>query len=143
MKDKKRLIVVVLALVVGAAAYKLVIAGSTEADARIHGQVYVLPKEFLINLADGRFAKLTVAVVLPADEKIEAEKGVHPPEGFGPLPQEGAVRAVITDVMTDASADDLIDRDGRARLRRRLVRSVRRATDVEAKKVLFTDMAVQ
>ncbi len=143
MKDKKRLIVAVLALVVVAAAYKLVIAGGPDADARIHGQVYVLPKEFLINLADGRFAKLTVAVVLPADEKIEAGKGVQPPEGFGPLAQEGAVRAVITDVMTDASADDLIDRRGRARLRRRLLRSVRHDTDVKAQKVLSTDVAVQ
>ena len=142
-KDKKKLIVAVLALVVVAAGYKLVFAGAPEANSRIHGHVYVLPKEFLINLADGRFAKLTVGLVLPADEKIEAEKGVHPPEGFGPLPQEGAVRAVITDVMTDASADDLIDRGGRARVRKRLLRSIQHDTDVKAEEVLFTDMAVQ
>ena len=143
MKDKKKLIVVVLALVVAAGAYKFAFAGASDADARIHGQVYVLPKEFLINMADGRFAKLTVALVLPSGEKIEPEKGTTPPEGFGPLPQEGAVRAVVTDVMTDASADDLIDRGGRARLRKRLLRSLRRDTDVNAKKVLFTDVAVQ
>jgi len=141
MKSKKTVIVAVLALVVVAATYKMVFTGH-EADARIHGQVYVLPKEFLLNLADGRFAKLTVAVVLPADEKIEAH-GATPPEGFGPLPQEAAVRAVITDEMTDASADDLIDRKGRAKLRKRLLRSVRHETDVKASKVLFTDVAVQ
>jgi flagellar FliL protein len=101
----------------------------------------VLPKEFLINLADGRFAKLTVALVLP--EQVEPEKGATPPEGFGPLPQEGAVRSVVTDVMTDASADDLIDKGGRARLRKRLLRSVKHDTDVKATEVLFTDVAVQ
>jgi flagellar basal body-associated protein FliL len=143
MKDKKKLIVVVLALVVVGAAYKFVFAGTSDANARIHGQVYVLPKEFLINLADGRFAKVTVALVLPSGEKIEPEKGTQPPEGFGPLPQEGAVRAVVTDVMTDASADDLIDKAGRARVRRRVLRSVRHDTDVKATKVLFTDVAVQ
>jgi flagellar basal body-associated protein FliL len=143
MKDKKKLIAVILALVVVGAGYKFAFAGASDADARIHGQVYVLPKEFLVNLADGRFAKVTVALVLPSDEKIEAEKGTTPPEGFGPLPQEGAVRAVVTDEMTDASADDLIDKTGRARLCKRLLRSVKHETDVKATKVLFTDMAVQ
>ena len=143
MKDKKKLIAAVLVVLAAAAAYKFVLASPSDADARIHGQVYVLPKEFLINLADGRFAKLTVALVLPSDEKVEPEKGTTPPEGFGPLPQEGAVRAVVTDVMTDSSADDLIDQAGRARLRKRLLRSVRHETDVKAKKVLFTDVAVQ
>jgi flagellar basal body-associated protein FliL len=141
MKDKKKLIAAVLVLVAAAAAYKFVLAAPSDADARIHGQVYVLPKEFLINLADGRFAKVTVALVLP--EQPEPEKGTTPPEGFGPLPQEGAVRAVVTDVMTNSSADDLIDKTGRARLRRQLLRSVRHETDVKAKKVLFTDVAVQ
>ncbi len=141
LKDKKKVIVLVLALVLAGGAYKFVFAGPTDADARIHGQVYVLPKEFLINLTDGRFAKLTVALVLP--EQPEAEKGTSPPEGFGPLPQEGAVRAVVTDELTDASADDLIDRKGRARLRKQLLRSVRHDTDVKATKVLFTDVAVQ
>ena len=141
LKDKKKVIVLVLALVLAATAYKFVFAGTPDANARIHGQVYVLPKEFLINLTDGRFAKLTVALVLP--EQPEAEKGTSPPEGFGPLPQEGAVRAVVTDELTDASADDLIDRKGRSRLSKRLLRSVRHDTDVKATKVLFTDVAVQ
>ena len=141
LKDKKKVIVVVLALVLAGAAYKFVIAGTPDANARIHGQVYVLPKEFLINLADGRFAKLTVALVLP--EQPEPEKGTTPPEGFGPLPQEGAVRAVVTDDLTDASADDLIGKAGRAKLLKQLLRSVRHETDVKATKVLFTDVAVQ
>jgi hypothetical protein len=45
--------------------------------------------------------------------------------------------------MTDASADDLIDKGGRARLRKRLLRSVKHDTDVKATEVLFTDVAVQ
>lgn len=144
MKGKKKIVVAVLVLAVAAVAYKFVLApGGSEANARIHGQVYVLPKEFLINLADGRFAKLQVAIVLPADETIEAAKGTTPPDGFGPLPQEAAVRAVITDETTNASADDLVDRGGRNRLRKRLLKSIRRETDVKAQDVLFPDVAVQ
>jgi flagellar basal body-associated protein FliL len=143
LKGKKKFVVAVLALVVVAAAYKVVLAPGTEANAKVHGQVYVLPKEFLVNLADGRFAKLTVAIVLPADETIEADKENAPPEGFGPLPQEAAVRAVITDETTNGNADDLIDRGGRSRLRKRLLKSIRRETDVKAEDVLFPDVAVQ
>jgi flagellar basal body-associated protein FliL len=144
LKDKKKIVVAVLALLVVAAGYKFVISpGGTEANSKVHGQVYVLPKEFLINLADGRFAKLTVAIVLPADEPIEASKENHPPEGFGPLPQEAAVRAVVTDVVTNGRADELVDRAGRDRLRKRLLKSINRATDVKAEDVLFPDVAVQ
>lgn len=144
LKDKKKLVIVVLALVVVAAGYKFVLApGGTEANSKVHGQVYVLPKEFLLNLADGRFAKLTVALVLPHGEKIEAEGAHTPPEGFGPLPQEGAVRAVITNETTDLNADELIDRGGRKRIRERLLKSIRKETDVKAEDVLFTDVAVQ
>jgi flagellar basal body-associated protein FliL len=144
LKDKKKLVIAVLALVVVVAGYKFVLApGGTEANSKVHGQVYVLPKEFLINLADGRYAKLTVAIVLPHDEKIEADGHSTPPEGFGPLPQEGAVRAVVTDETTDLNADDLIDRSGRKRIREHLLKLIRSHTDVKAEDVLFTDVAVQ
>ena len=144
LKDKKKLAGVVLALVAIAAGYKFMIApGGTEANSKVHGQVYVLPKEFLINLADGRFAKMTVAIVLPADEPIEASKENRPPEGFGPLPQEAAVRAVVTDELTNGNADQLVDRSGRERLRKQVLKSIRKETDVKAEDVLFPDVAVQ
>ena len=60
----------------------------------------MLPKEFLLNLADGHYAKLSVALVLPQTRSPAEGRprwDATPPEGYGPLEQEAAVRAVITD----------------------------------------------
>ena len=63
---KKLIIVVVVALLGVGGAYKFVLAGPKKAEAKpkVEGDIYVLPKEFLVNLADGRFAKLQVALVV-------------------------------------------------------------------------------
>ena len=55
---KKLIIAVVVALVAAGGAYKTVLAKPKEKapEPKVHGTVYVLPKEFLVNLADGRFA---------------------------------------------------------------------------------------
>ena len=63
----------------------------------------MLEKEFLVNLADGRFAKLQVGLVLAHDDVSTVAAGGHgaaptPPEGYGAMPQEGVVRDVVTDV---------------------------------------------
>ncbi len=62
---KKLKIIVPVLLVVLGGAYKFVLAKPAEAGPppKIEGEVYVLPKEFLVNLADGKFAKLGVALV--------------------------------------------------------------------------------
>jgi flagellar FliL protein len=110
----------------------------------VEGIVYVLPKEFLINLSDAHFAKLSVALVLPTDAAPAAgAEGATPPEGYGALEQEGAVRAVITDTITDASKNDLVNRKRRAKLRAKVLKSIKAHTDVKANDVLFTDVAVQ
>ena len=144
---KKKLIIVLgLVLVVGlGGAYKLVLA-KKPAKEKIAGQVYVLPKDFLVNLADGRFAKLDVALVLEKGYSAKpagGEGAAEPPEGFGTLPEEAAVRDIVTGVITDASGRTLISRSGRERLKRRILRQIQRSTDVEATAVLFTDVAVQ
>ena len=66
MTKKKLIIIAVLALVVAGGAYKTVLANPKEKapEPKVAGTVYVLPKEFLVNLADGRFAKLQVALVV-------------------------------------------------------------------------------
>ena len=60
-------------------AYKFVLAKPAKAAAKpkVEGTVYVLQKEFLVNLADGRFAKLTAALVLAHDDTSTAAAGGH------------------------------------------------------------------
>ncbi len=71
------------------------------------------------------------------------KEAVAPPDGFGPLPQEAAVRDIVTDTLTDRADKDIIDRAGRARLKDRILKAITTKTDVRAVDVLFTDVAVQ
>jgi len=70
---KKKLIIVVVALVAAGGAYKTVLAKPAEKEKKpkVEGQVYVMPKEFLVNLSGGRFAKFSVALVMPRDDRSE------------------------------------------------------------------------
>ena len=144
MKRKLKFIIPIALLIVLAGAYKLVIAKPSDAKSKVEGAVYVLPKEFLINLSDQHFAKVSVALVLPEDQvPAEGAEGAVPPEGYGALEQEAAVRAVITDTVTDSRTADLTNRKRRSRLRHRLLKEIKSHTDVSPNDVLFTDVAVQ
>jgi flagellar protein FliL len=144
---RRKVLIPLIALVLAAAAWKLVLAKPADAGPRkIDGTVYVLPKEFLLNLSDGRYAKLDVALVLAPGQSPGApggEGGATPPEGFGTLPQEAAVRDVVTDVVTDVNGGELISARGRARIKRLIAAGIRARTDVEVTEVLLPDVAVQ
>ncbi len=148
MKAKLKFLLPILLLAVGG-AYKFVLAKpAAEAKPKVHGEVYILPKEFLVNLPDERFAKLNVALVLPHGAAAEAAAaaghgGGAPPEGFGAPPQEALVRDLITDELTNAHAEDLISRKGRKELKEDLAKQMREHSDVKVVDVLFTDVAVQ
>jgi flagellar FliL protein len=146
MKNKKILIPIVLLLVLGA-AYKLVLAKpkAAEAKPKVDGSVYVLQKEFLVNLKDGRYAKLTAALVLAHDDTstAAAEGASSAPEGYGAMTQEAVVRAVITDDLTDAKDVDLIDPKARVKTQEKILKDLKKQTDVKVDKVLFPDVTVQ
>ena len=95
--NKKLLIPIVLLVVLGG-AYKFVLAKpkAAEAKPKVDGTVYVLQKEFLVNLKDGRYAKLTAALVLAHDDTSTAAAGGEgassAPEGYGAMTQEAVVR---------------------------------------------------
>jgi flagellar FliL protein len=144
---KKIAPIVVLVLVL-AGAYKFVLAKPAPAKAKpkVEGTVYILGKEFLVNLADNRFAKMTVALVL--DDKdtsvpAKAEGGGTAPEGFGAMTEEAVVRDVITNDLTDAKADELITAKGRAKVKEEILKDLSKHTDVKADDILFTDVTVQ
>jgi flagellar FliL protein len=146
MNKKKLIIIVVLALVAAGGAYKTVLAKPKEKapEPKVHGTVYVMPKEFLVNLADGRYAKLSVALVL---EHLTPAAGGHgapaPPEGYGSEPQEALVRDLITNELTDASDHELIEREGREKIKKRILKSIKEHTDMHVEEVLFPDVTVQ
>src|SRR4051812_15435157 len=104
MKKKLMIALPVLLLVLGG-AYKFKFAASgAEAKPKVDGEVYVLPRDFLINLSDGRFVKLNVALVIEEGSALPAgggEAASAPPEGFGTLPQEAVVRDIITNTLMD------------------------------------------
>jgi len=151
MKSKLKFIIPVVVLLVLGGVYKFVLA-SPPAKAKppkVDGQVYVLPKEFVVNLADGQYAKFNVALVLDHAQATAPAAGGHegaavdPPEGYGTLEQEAVVRDIITDEVSGVAAADLVKRKKRAKLKKALLKDLLAHTDVKVEEVLLTDIAVQ
>lgn len=141
MKSRWKVIVPIVVLLLAGAAYKFVLATPAKSNEKVDGKVYVLPKEFVLNLAGGRYAKLTVALVLkPGDA---AGQTASPPEGFGPLEQEPLVRQIVTDTLTGAPATALTSAPSRHRYEQQIRQTIDRTTDVETESVVFTDLVVQ
>jgi hypothetical protein len=147
--SKIKIIIPVLLLLLGG-VYKFVLAKPAPAPKpKISGEVYIMPKDFLINLKGGRFAKLNVALVLkegylPAGAAAGGgEAPTAPPTGYGVNPQEAVVRSIITDALTDQSASRLQHEKSRKKLQADILKLIRRDTDVEVDDVLFTDIAIQ
>jgi flagellar basal body-associated protein FliL len=148
--NKKLIIIPVVALVVLGVAYKTVLAKPAEKapEPKVHGTVYVLGKEFLVNLKDGRFAKLSAALVLSHDDTSTLPSDGHgapakPPEGYGAMAQEGVIRAIITDGLTNVSDSQLIETGLRDKLQEKILKDIRRHSDVKVEELLFPDVTVQ
>ena len=148
VKGKLKFIMPLVALLVLGGAYKTVLAKPAEKkpEPKVHGDIYILPKEFLINLDEDRYAKLTVALVLKHGEPTAPAEGGHavePPEGWGTLPQEAVIRGLVTDTLTGIKADKLVKPEGRETLKAKLLKKFKKHSDVHVEDVLFTDVAVQ
>ena len=59
------------------------------------------------------------------------------------MAQEGVVRDVITDVLTDAKDKELIEGEGRHHLKEEILKDLKKHTDVKVEHVLFSDVTVQ
>jgi flagellar basal body-associated protein FliL len=147
---KKKLMLLVPILVLAGGGYKFALAkpAAPAPKPKVHGEVYVLPKDFLVNLSDGRYGKLNVGLVFEEGFTAAAAAGhgagaTEPPEGYGALTQEALVRDIITDTLTDATAEQLIDRREREELKEKVAKKIKKSTDVKVHEVLFTDVAVQ
>jgi flagellar basal body-associated protein FliL len=146
---KKVVPAVVILLAVLGGAYKFVLAKPAKAEPKpkVEGTVYMLGKEFLINLADGRFVKMQVGLLLAHDDvsalPAEGHEAAAPPEGYGAMGVEAVVRDIITDTLTDSKDSELIDRAGRKHLKEEILKDIKKHTDVKVEEILFTDVTIQ
>jgi flagellar basal body-associated protein FliL len=145
----KKIIIAVVALIAVGGAYKFVLA-KPKAQAKkpnVEGTLYVLQKEFLVNLADARYAKVSAALLLDPKDHSTAAAGGHgapaPPEGYGAMTQEAIIRAIVTDELTGKPAEELEDAKKRDKLREHIVERIHKETDVYADDILFPDLTVQ
>jgi flagellar protein FliL len=139
---KKKLIIVlpIVLLAVAGGLYKFVL-GPKPAEAappKVDGQLYTLAPEFVVNLAEGHYGKVSVAFLMEKAPAAAAEGGETPK-----LEEDAAVRAVITDELTGLSPDALVVRAQRKAVVARLLKALKSQTDEEVKAVLLTDIAVQ
>ena len=140
--EKKKLIIIALgALVFVAGAgftYKTVLVKKKPAPpAKIPGQLFTLDPDFVVNLADGHYGKITVALEMTKAPAASASGTT------ATLPENAAVRSIITDQLTGAPSSTLIDRTQRDELAQVLLKRLKKETDEPITGVLLTDIAVQ
>jgi flagellar basal body-associated protein FliL len=141
--SKKKLLIPLLLLLVLGVGYTMSKPKHTVKQ-KIPGTIYQLPQPFLVNLAEGHYAKLTVALDLAPGQSDGATAGSSSSsEGPGTLPEEPAVREIVTDTVTGQSGSTLISSQGRASLKHRILASIRGQTDVKVEAVLVPELTVQ
>ena len=115
---------------------------------KIKGTIYEMPREFLLNLKDGRYAKVAVALDLAPGQSdgASAEGGGSSGSGesaVGTLPEEPLVREIITDVITGQTGSTLESDSGRRNIQKEIAADIRKQTDVKVEAVLIPDFTVQ
>jgi flagellar basal body-associated protein FliL len=144
MSKKKLLIPLVLLLVLGV-GYTMSKPKKTVKQ-KIPGTIYVMPQPFLLNLSEGHYAKLSVALELApgqSDGASAAGGSSSSGEGAGTLPEEAAVREVVTNTVTGQSGGTLVSSQGRNSIKHRILLSIQHQTDVKVEAVLFPELTVQ
>jgi hypothetical protein len=112
---------------------------------KIKGTVYVMPQSFLLNLSDGRYAKLTVGLQLAPGQSdgASAEAAAPSSEGPGTLPEEPIVREIVTNAVTNESSETLVGSSSRRAIRQKILLTIRKDTDLKVESVLIPDLTVQ
>lgn len=141
-KSKKKLLAIpILILLVAGVGYKMFLAPKPEPPKlKIEGAVVPLEKEFVVNLDEGHYGKVSVALVV---EHAGGGGGGHGGAEEIVLPQEPVIRAIITDHLTGLTTEDLTDRAKRSAVIEEILKAIEKGTDEHVTRVLFTDLAVQ
>jgi flagellar protein FliL len=142
---KKILIIALVVLLGGAYVAKGKLMPAKVVKPKIAGEIYILPHQFTLNLKDGHYATLTVALELAPGQSDGASADNTPAAGavVGTLPEEAVIRSVITNEVTNETSNALIDDSGRTQLERQILSDIKSETDVKVNQVFFTDVAVQ
>jgi flagellar FliL protein len=143
---KKKLIIgLVLVLAIGGYVAKTMLLKPKVVIPKINGEIYVLPHQFTLNLADGRYATLTAALLLAPGQSdgSTAASTVASDAIVGTLPEEAAVRDIITNIITAQPGSELTSVTGREHLKAQILKTIKKSTDDKVSGVMFTDVAVQ
>lgn len=144
--NKKRLIpiIVVVVAVLGFAGYTFAMPHKKGPKIKVSGTIYILPKQFTVNLRGGQYATMTVALLLAPTQSLGVTSATNPPPtGFGSLTEEAVIRAIITNDVTDQPDNALITPTGRKDLEHRILADIKSQTDTVVDNIYFTDVAVQ
>ena len=142
LKNKKVLIgIALLLLPLGYFGYSHFMAAppSKKVVKKIKGSLVSVGDPFTLDLAKGRFARISVSLLVSEAPKKNAEAAAGAPA----LEQNDAVRAIVTDVLTGVDSAQLIDAGPRHGLQLKILKTLKKTTDVPVTRVLFTDLAVQ
>src|ERR1700759_1535854 len=99
---KKILIILPIILLGGGYVAKAKLMPPKVVKPKIAGEIYILPKQFTLNLQDGHFATVTVALELPPGQSAgppPAHAGGSTGATVGTLPEEAVIRAIITNLI--------------------------------------------
>jgi flagellar basal body-associated protein FliL len=145
LKNKKLMLVVALPILILGIGYKMTRPKPVNKD-KIKGTLYVMPAPFLMNLADGKFAKITVALELAPGQSDGASATAAASSGesaVGTLPEEPLVREIVTNAVTNQNGETLISDPGRTGIKHQILKAINQQTDVKVVAVLFPDLTVQ
>jgi len=142
LKNKKIMIAIALPV--------LLLAGYTMTKPKpvnkmkVKGTIYVMPQTFLLNLSDGRYAKVSVALQLAPGQSDGASAATTPAEnGPGTLPEEPLVREIVTNTITNQNGEALTDSAQRLHLKHEILAAIKQQTDDKVEAVLFPELTVQ
>jgi flagellar FliL protein len=119
---------------IAAGAYELAVSTpapvAAKAAPKVDSDVYVLSEPILVDLAGGGYATLTVG--------LELEGGLETAEA-----QTNIVRDIVTKDLTNIDRAELLVRERREILKRRVERDIRKHTDIRLDGVLLTDFTLR
>lgn len=144
MSKAKIIVPVVLLLVLGV-GYTMMKPKQT-VKLKIPGTIYAMPQSFLLNLDEGHYAKLSVALDLAPGQSDGASadgSSSGSGESAGTLPEEPAVREIVTNVITGQTGSALVSGHGREAIKHQILADIRKHTDVKVEAVLLPEVTVQ
>ena len=144
---KKKLIIgLVAVLAIGGYVAKTMLLKPKVVVPKVDGEVYVLPHQFTLNMADGRYATLNAALLLAPGQADGSSATASAPSSdavVGTLPEEAVIRDIITNTITAQPGAELTTASGREHLKTEILKAIRSGTDDKINGVFFTDVAVQ